>query len=130
MARIPEGASLVDNPVSAAPGFRIENVFVFAGVPAIMQGMFDAIAPSLVAGPPIEQRTVTCHIPESMFAEPLAAIQARHEEVEIGSYPFFRQGGFGVNLVVRGTDPGALDRVASEIVQMIRDLGGEPVESE
>ena len=125
MARIPVGAALVDNPVSGAPGFRIANVFVFAGVPDVMRGMFDTIAGSLAGGPPILHRIVTCQIPESVLAEPLAAIQARFADVEIGSYPFFRHGGFGVSLIARGVRPDTLDRVVAELAEMIRDLGGE-----
>jgi molybdenum cofactor synthesis domain-containing protein len=127
MARIPEGATLIDNPVSVAPGFRIGNVFVMAGVPRIMQAMFDGIAPSLTGGPPIQQRSVACHIPESALAEPLGAIQARHPEIDIGSYPWFRNGAAGVSLVARGTDPGALDAVMAQIARMIEELGGTPV---
>jgi molybdenum cofactor synthesis domain-containing protein len=126
MARVPEGASLIDNPVSAASGFRIGKVFVMAGVPAIMRAMFDALAPSLTTGPAILQRSVACHLGESLLAEPLAAIQAAHPDVDIGSYPWFRQGAFGVSLVSRGTDAALLDRVAEEIAAMIRSLGGEP----
>jgi len=130
MARIPKGASLIDNPVSAAPGFRIGNVFVMAGVPAIMRAMFDGVAPGLTGGARMLQRIVSCRMGESVLAEPLAAIQARHPEVEIGSYPYFRQGAFGVSLVARSTDPTALDAVAAEIEGMIRSLGGEPIAGE
>jgi molybdenum cofactor synthesis domain-containing protein len=130
MARIPKGASLIDNPVSAAPGFRIGNVFVMAGVPAIMRAMFDGVAPGLTGGARVLQQIVSCRMGESVLAEPLAAIQARHPEVEIGSYPYFRQGAFGVSLVARSTDPTALDAVAAEIEGMIRSLGGEPIAGE
>ena len=130
MARIPEGAGLIDNIVSAAPGFRIENVFVMAGVPMIMRAMFDWLAPSLVGGPRMLQRIVSCALGEGALAEPLSAIQDRHPDVEIGSYPYFRGGSFGVSLVARSTDPGALDAVAGEIAAMIRSLGGEPSETE
>jgi len=127
MARIPEGATLVDNPVSAASGFRIANVFVMAGVPAIMRAMFDNVAPTLATGPAILSRSVACNLGESMLAEPLEAIQLRHPDVDIGSYPWFRQGAFGVSLVSRGTDATLLEQVADEIAAMIRGLGGEPV---
>jgi len=127
MARVPEGAVLIENPVSKAPGFRIGNVFIMAGVPAIMRGMLDAIIPTLAEGKPFHQRSVACHIAESVLAEPLGAIQLRHPDVDIGSYPWFRDGAFGVSLVARGTDTGALDIVADEISAMIRKLGGDPV---
>ena len=125
MARIPDGATLIDNIVSAAPGFRIGNVFVMAGVPDIMRAMFDGLAGSLAGGPKMHERIVTCALAESLLANPLAEIQARHPDVEIGSYPFYRRGGFGVSLVARGTDDAALDQVEQEIVAAIAALGGE-----
>src|SRR5271168_2714261 len=115
MARAPEGAVLVDNPVSAAPGFRVENVFVMAGVPAIMRAMIDHVAPTLAGGPVVLARSVSCLIGESVFAEQLGAIQAAHPDVDIGSYPWFRSGKFGVSLVARGTDAAVLDVVIGEI---------------
>ncbi len=127
MARVPQGSSLIDNPVSAAPGIRIENVFIMAGVPAIMRAMLDGILPTLAQARPILNRSVDCRIAESVLADPLAAIQARHPDVDIGSYPWYRQGAAGVSLVARGTDAAVLDSVAAEIAQMIRDLGGEPM---
>ena len=127
MARVPEGASLVDTPVSAAPGFRIENVFVMAGVPAIMRAMIDSIVPTLAGGPLVLTRSVACKVAESVLAEPLGDIQALHPDVDIGSYPWFRTGQFGVSLVSRGTDAAVLATVVEEISQMVRDLGGEPV---
>jgi molybdenum cofactor synthesis domain-containing protein len=130
MARIPEGAALVDNIVSAAPGFRVDNVFVMAGVPAIMRAMFDWLAPSLVGGARMLQRTVNCALGEGILAGPLAAIQDRHPDVEIGSYPYFRSGSFGVSLVARATDAAVLETTVGEIAAMIRALGGEPVEAD
>jgi molybdenum cofactor synthesis domain-containing protein len=127
MARVPEGARLIDNPVSAAPGFRIANVFVMAGVPAIMRAMVDGIVPSLAGGPVVLTRAIACQIAESVLAEPLGAVQALYPDVDIGSYPWFRAGQFGVSLVARGTDAGVLDAVAQEISRMVRMLGGEPV---
>jgi molybdenum cofactor synthesis domain-containing protein len=129
MARVPEGATLIDNVVSAAPGFRIANVFVMAGVPAIMRAMFDWVAPSLAGGARMIQRAVSCELGESLLADPLSAIQDRHMAVEIGSYPYFRDGRFGVSLVARSTDRSALAAVIDEISEMIRSLGGEPTEA-
>jgi len=126
MADVPQGAVLVDNPVSTAPGYRIGNVFVLAGVPVIAQAMFESLAPTLQGGPPILSRTVRCRTPEGVMAGALGGIQRLHPEVEIGSYPFFRRGEVGVSLVVRGTDPGALDAVVRELVEMLRDLGDDP----
>ena len=130
MARAPEGAVLVDNPVSAAPGFRVANVFVMAGVPAIMRAMIDHVAPTLAGGPVVLSRSVACLIGESILAEPLGAIQAAHPDVDIGSYPWFRSGKFGVSLVARGTEPAMLEVVVGEISAMIRSLGGDPVEED
>jgi molybdenum cofactor synthesis domain-containing protein len=127
MARVPEGAALIDNPVSAAPGFRIENVFVMAGVPAIMRAMVDGLVPNLAGGPLVLVRSIGCQVAESVLAEPLGAIQALHPDVDIGSYPWFRGDRFGVSLVARGTDAAVLDAVADEISAMVRTLGGEPV---
>ena len=122
MADVPQGATLIDNPVSTAPGFRIGNVFVLAGVPSIARAMFDALAPSLAGGPPVVSRTVPCSIPEGDFAADLAQVQARHPDVSIGSYPFFRPGRVGVNLVIRGTDPAAVDAAAADVEAMVQRL--------
>jgi molybdenum cofactor synthesis domain-containing protein len=127
MARIPEGASLIDNAVSGAPGFRIGNVFVMAGVPTVMRAMFESFAGGLTGGPKILQRSVTSNVPESVLADALGRLQGRYPEVDLGSYPWFRQGAAGVSLVARGTKPAILDTVVDEIARMIRDLGGEPV---
>ncbi len=127
MARVPEGATLIDNPVSVAPGFRVENVFVMAGVPAVMRAMLDGVLPTLAGGPRMLMRSIACQIPESVLAEPLGAIQARHPDIDIGSYPWFRAGQSGVSLVARGTDGATLDGVVDEICRMVVTLGGEPV---
>jgi molybdenum cofactor synthesis domain-containing protein len=127
MAEIPVGGTLIDNPVSTAPGFRIGNVHVMAGVPRIMQAMFEGIAHSLVGGEPALSRSVSCTLGEGTLAKGLGEIQARHPSFDIGSYPYYRVGGFGVSLVARGTDAAELDAIAEEIAQMIKDLGGTPV---
>jgi len=126
MADIPEGAELIANPVSRAPGFRIGNVYVLAGVPRIMQAMLDGVLPELRGGPPMVARAVTCRLPEGVIAAELGLLQARHPGVEIGSYPFMRIGQFGVTLVIRGTDAAACERAAEELKAMIHRLGGEP----
>ncbi|MFN3462030.1 MAG: competence/damage-inducible protein A [Oceanibaculum sp.] len=130
MAEVPEGAALVENPVSKAPGFRIGNVYVFAGIPRIMQAMFDSVRGELATGAKIASRTVSCRIGEGTLAQGLGAIQARHPGIDIGSYPYFAGGGFGVSLVLRGTDEATLDIAADEVRALIRNLGGEPVEGE
>jgi molybdenum cofactor synthesis domain-containing protein len=128
MAEIPEGSILIDNPVSAAPGFQIGNVFVMAGVPAIMRAMFGGLRQRLVGGPPILSRTVSAYIAEGTIAAGLAALQQRHPELEIGSYPFFRQGRFGGSFVLRGTDETALAAAAEALKALIRELDAEPIE--
>jgi molybdenum cofactor synthesis domain-containing protein len=118
MARIPDGATLIRNPVSAAPGFQLENVFVMAGVPMIMRAMLEDIAPRLARGPTVFSRTVSAHVPEGRIAEPLAQIQAEHKQVAIGSYPFYREEGSGVELVVRGREAAAVE-AATQAVEAI-----------
>lgn len=128
MSEMPEGSDLVPNAVSAAPGYRTENVFVLAGVPSICRAMFDALKHTLVGGPPMLSRTVGCDLGEGRIAEDLGAIQERFPTVEIGSYPWFRGGQFGTSLVSRATDRQALDGAAEAIAAMIRAKGGNPVE--
>jgi molybdenum cofactor synthesis domain-containing protein len=125
MARIPRGAVLVDNPVSNAPGFRIENVFVFAGIPSIARAMFANAIPMLTHAAPILSASVDAYLREGDFAESLERIQQRYATVEIGSYPFNRDGRFGATLVARGTDRALLEKVVEEIVAAIAALGGE-----
>ena len=104
MARTPEGADLIENPVSKAPGFQMDNVFVMAGIPAIMQAMFESLSHGLVGGAPLQSRSVTIHLSESRMAPRLAALQERYPDVGIGSYPFSREGRFGARLVLRSTE--------------------------
>jgi molybdenum cofactor synthesis domain-containing protein len=122
MARIPEGAELIENPVSKAPGFRLGNVFVLAGVPKIMQAMMDQLAPQLARGSPIISATVTAYIPEGDLAKPLSEIQDRYPEVTIGSYPFEESGKFGANLVLRSRDQGKLATAQRDVQQMVNEL--------
>jgi molybdenum cofactor synthesis domain-containing protein len=124
MARVPQGAALIENVVSGAPGFHIGNVFVMAGVPAIMRAMLDGILPTLANGPKILQRIVETDTAESVLAEGLGQVQGAHPTVDIGSYPWFREGKAGVSLVARGADAAQLDQVAQDIVRMIGTLGG------
>lgn len=126
MAMIPVGAALVANPVSGAPGFRMENVYTFAGVPRIMQGMFDSIRLELKGGEKVLSGTVACDMRESVIADDLAAIQVKWPDVDIGSYPTYRGGMAGLSVVVRTPDAAALDAVMDEIVAMVERLGGTP----
>jgi molybdenum cofactor synthesis domain-containing protein len=127
MAEVPEGATLIDNPVSSAPGFRIGNVFVLPGVPSILQAMVDGLVGTLRGGDPVLSRTVSAFATESAIATPLAAVQDAHPRVEIGSYPFVRAGRFGTSLVVRSTDRAALDAATAAVASMLRDLAVEPI---
>jgi len=124
MARIPQGAEIVENTVSL-PGFRLDNVFVFAGIPSIARAMFVGTVPMLLKGTPILSASVDAFLREGDFAEALENIQRQHADVEIGSYPFNRDGTLGATLVARGTDRALLGSVISEIVAAIAALGGE-----
>jgi molybdenum cofactor synthesis domain-containing protein len=125
MARIPRGAELIENPVSNAPGFRLDNVFVFAGIPSIARAMFASAIPMLVQAAPILSASVDAYLREGDFAAALDAIQQRFTTVEIGSYPFNRDGRLGATLVARGTDRSLLLKVVEEITAAIVALGGE-----
>lgn len=124
MAEMPAGAVPIDNPLSGAPGFQIENVFVLAGIPAVMQAMFDTLAGRLEHGAPILSRSLKTNCREGELAAGLGAIQIRYPQVAIGSYPFFNDGGYGVNLVFRGTDAVLLDQVEVELQDLVMALGG------
>jgi len=128
MARVPHGGVLVDNPVSVAPGFQMENVFTFAGIPAVMQGMFHAMKHRLVGGAPVVSRTVRTNLPEGIIAEPLGVLQKRFEDLDIGSYPAFRNGRPSVSLVLRGTDDARLAAAAAELMTTIKGMNGEAEE--
>ncbi|MBF0562245.1 MAG: competence/damage-inducible protein A [Alphaproteobacteria bacterium] len=126
MADLPEGATLIDNPISQAPGFRLGNVFVMAGVPRVMQAMFDGVRPGLQGGPAMASRTVTAYVREGDLADGMTAIQTRNPTVEIGSYPFFRNDRLGVSVVTRGYDADAMATASGEIETLMRALGGDP----
>ena len=126
MARIPFGASLVKNNISAAPGFQIENVFVMAGVPKIMQAMLQDIAPRLARGRVVQAVTISAPIGEGTIAAALANLQGEHETVAVGSYPYYREDGYGVQLVARGRDAAEVEKVAQAIEEIVRNAGVEP----
>lgn len=123
MAYIPEGGELIENPVSGAPGIKIGNVYIFAGVPRIMQSMFDSVMPTLKGGKPVTSRSVSADLAESKIAEDLGAIQDRYEMISIGSYPKYQNGRFGTTLVLRGIDDDALDKATQEVVDMVKAHG-------
>jgi len=128
MARVPHGGLLVDNPVSVAPGFQMENVFTFAGIPKVAEAMFQSMKHKLVGGTPVLSRTVRTNLPEGIIAEPLGALQKRYEDLDIGSYPAFRNGKPSVSLVLRGTDDARLAAAAVELLATIRGMNGEAEE--
>ena len=127
MARIPEGAELIENSVSKAPGFKIDNVIVMAGVPAIMEAMLLAVTPRLKTGPKLLSDSIRVNAPEGQIAAQLAACQRTFPDVAMGSYPFFENGRHGTNLVLRSTEVGRL-RLAK--VALIKRLGPELTVSE
>lgn len=122
MARVPEGASLIYNPISKAPGFRIGNVFVMAGVPKIMQAMMDSLAPQLVTGVVAKSVTIEFQGGEGDVAKPLGEIQDRFATVTIGSYPFETPQGFATNLVLRSRDSTSLEVAAKEVEGLVATL--------
>ncbi|MGO4573903.1 competence/damage-inducible protein A [Microvirga sp. 2TAF3] len=126
MARIPDGADLIENPISKAPGFRIGNVYVMAGVPAIMQNMLDSIAPGLQTGARMISEMIEAEgLAEGIYAEGLAAVAAAHDGVSIGSYPSFSASGFRNQIVVRGKDPAAVTAAAAAIHELLGRLKGD-----
>ncbi len=104
MARIPDGACLIENPVSGAPGFSIGNVHVMAGVPAVFEAMVASVLPHLAGGAPLVSQSLRIDRPEGDIAGPLAELAAEHPDLTMGSYPFIQNGAFGVNVVIRGSD--------------------------
>jgi len=126
MSMIPEGAELIKNPVSGAPGFMLENVYVLAGVPKIMQSMLNNILPLLEPGQVILSNTVMCTRPESELADALADLQNKYKGyIDIGSYPQFHAGQAGVSVVMRGTDKEKLVAVTKEVADFIKSLDEE-----
>jgi len=131
MATMPRGAVPIPNAISIAPGFTIGNVHVMAGVPRIMQAMYDALEPSLPAGTPIAMRTVYgMGLMEGAIAAGLSAIQDRFANVDLGSYPFRKEKTGGVAIVAKGTDPALLESAIAEASQLIAAQGIEPVQGE
>jgi molybdenum cofactor synthesis domain-containing protein len=120
MARMPRGASHIVNPVSLAPGFRIGNVHVMAGVPSIFQAMLDNVVPTLKTGARLLSVTVHCPVGEGTIGGPLAEIQKRHPDTIIGSYPQYLDGKFSTELVVRARSPEALEAAREEVAAMVK----------
>ncbi|ALG89071.1 MULTISPECIES: competence/damage-inducible protein A [Actibacterium] len=118
MARIPEDATLIDNPISAAPGFTLENVHVMAGVPVIFQAMVASVLPTLTGGAPLLSQSIRVDRGEGEIAAQLAALADEFPALSIGSYPFQRDGAFGVNVVVRGSDAAMIDAAMARLAEL------------
>ncbi|WP_323035185.1 competence/damage-inducible protein A [Pararhodobacter sp.] len=120
MARVPEGATLIDNPISAAPGFTIGNVHVLAGVPAIFQAMVASVLPTLTGGDALLSQMIDVNRGEGEIATPLKVLAAQFPDLSFGSYPYQRQGAFGTQLVVRGTDGGRIGAAMVELAKLAK----------
>jgi molybdenum cofactor synthesis domain-containing protein len=127
MARVPDGADLIPNRMSGAPGIRVGNVFLMAGVPGITAQMLDGLTGTLEGGLPLLSTTVGCWVAESEVAELLGETERSHEGCQIGSYPFFREGRIGANFVIRSVDQARLDDCASALGASLTALGRTPV---
>jgi molybdenum cofactor synthesis domain-containing protein len=115
MARIPEGASLIENPVSTAPGFTLENVHVMAGVPTVFQAMVASVLPTLTGGQPLLSQTLRIQRGEGDIAGPLGELASRYPDLSIGSYPYQMNGVYGANIVIRGQDGARVDAAMAEL---------------
>ncbi|MDR7126145.1 molybdopterin-binding protein [Pseudotabrizicola sp. 4114] len=118
MARIPDGAVLIDNPVSTAPGFSLGNVHVMAGVPNIFQAMVASVLPSLTGGEPLLSQSLRVNRGEGEVAGPFGALAAEFPDLSMGSYPFIQNGAHGTNLVIRGTDAGQIGRAMTRLAAL------------
>ena len=126
MARVPQGGQLIDNPTGGPQGFFMDNVYVMAGIPSVMQGMLSTLAGKLRSGDVVRSRTVRAYLGESQIATALGEIQEAHPNTDIGSYPFFRDERYGTHLVIRGTQSDELAEVAAAIMQAVRESGETP----
>ncbi len=128
MARVPEGGSLVKNPVQGPPGFQIGNVFVLAGVPVIMRGMLEDVGHRLMGGAVVISKTLRVDgSGEGVIAEPLAAVAKAHPALSLGSYPFFSNAGYGSNLVIRGRDAAEVEATVTELEAALREAGVQTI---
>ena len=128
MARVPQGGGLIRNPFGPH-GFYIENVYVMAGIPQVMQAMIGSLEGQLRRGETIESRSVTAYLPESHVARRLGEIQHKYPHIDLGSYPFHRNERYGTTLVMRGSVAADLISMEAEVRQMVLDLGGNPDEA-
>jgi molybdenum cofactor synthesis domain-containing protein len=127
MARVPEGAELVENRMSGAPGIRIGNIILLAGVPHIAGLMLEALSGKLEGGKPLVSRTLGCWVAESEVADMLGEVERAHDGCQIGSYPFFREGRVGANFVIRSTENAALEICAADLRERLAQQGHEAV---
>ncbi|WP_375688172.1 competence/damage-inducible protein A [Pseudooceanicola sp. LIPI14-2-Ac024] len=118
MARIPDGATLIANPVSIAPGFTVKNVHVMAGVPAVFEAMVASILPTITGGEPLMSQSLRIERGEGEIAGPLRALAAEYPDLSIGSYPFQHNGVFGANVVIRGSDGGQIDAAMTKLADL------------
>ena len=123
MARVPAGAQLIENRMSGAPGIKLDNIFIMAGVPHIMAGMLDALTGTLQGGEPVQSLTIGCWTAESEVADLLSSVETANPDCQIGSYPFFRSGRVGANFVVRSTDEHALRSCAEQLSKGLENAG-------
>jgi molybdenum cofactor synthesis domain-containing protein len=123
MARVPEGAELIENAASGAPGIRLGNIFILAGIPQVAAMMLEALSGALEGGEPLLSRTIGCWVAESEVADLLAATERAHPGCQIGSYPLFRDGRAAANFVIRSTDADRLDACADDLAERLRDAG-------
>jgi molybdenum cofactor synthesis domain-containing protein len=130
MARVPKGAQLIDNAISRAPGFMLDNVIVLAGVPRIMQVMLDAVSPRLAKGRPMLARSIRVDVPEGDAASGLAELQAAYPEVQVGSYPFFENKRLGTYVVLRSVDADKLAAAVAALWALIAKEGFHAVAEE
>ncbi len=130
MARVPEGGELVENPISTAPGYRIENVYVLAGVPVVMRAMFQSLKHQLDGGAPVRSASLAVHLSEGQIADGLGRLQERYPDIDIGSYPFYRGKRYGTSLVCRSSDEARLEAALAELRELLVGLGGEPIEAQ
>ena len=123
MARVPDGADLIPNRMSGAPGIKIGNIHMMAGVPHICAQMLDALTGTLEGGAPLISETIGCWVAESEVADILREVEKAHPQCQIGSYPFFREGKVGANFVIRSTDAGELRSCADTLSEALGDAG-------
>ena len=128
MARVPEGADLIPNPVSGAPGIKVANLFVMAGIPHITAGMLEGLTGTLEGGKPLVSVTIGAFSPESEVADLLRDLLKRHSDIALGSYPFFKDGNYGSNFVMRSDEEAKARACADDLAEALRDAGYSPVD--